>query len=79
VLTMLPLVNALPEAAGVASISANPMVVSGLPGGDFHLMAGSPCLEAGSTTEVTSTPFDFEGDPRPSGAAPDIGVDEDVP
>lgn len=47
----------------------NPMV-----GGDFHLGAGSNCIDAGATRLAPSV--DFEGDARPMGMAPDIGPDE---
>ena len=68
-------VNALPENGSTANISADPMVVLAVPGsGDFHLMSGSPCIGAGSSTELPA--FDFEGDSRPMGGGPDIGVDE---
>lgn len=46
---------------------------------DYHLTAGSPCMDAG-TTAVPEPPglptTDFEGDPRIFGTAPDIGADE---
>ena len=47
--------------------------------GDFHLRAGSACIDAG-TTAIPDPPglpaADFEGDPRIVGVAPDIGADE---
>ncbi len=43
----------------------------------FALMPGSPLVDAG--TCAGAPPFDIEGDPRPSGAACDIGADELVP
>lgn len=47
--------------------------------GDFHLQAGSPCIDTG-TDDVPSLPStDFEGDPRVVGTMPDMGVDEFVP
>lgn len=49
----------------------------GLAGGDYHLAAGSACLDAGDGTELPAA--DFEGDARPHGAGPDIGPDERVP
>lgn len=43
-------------------------------GGDFHVQAGSPAIDAGQTlAEVTN---DFEGGARPAGAAYDIGAYE---
>jgi hypothetical protein len=43
------------------------------PAWDYHLTAGSAAIDAGVDAGVTS---DFEGDPRPAGAAPDLGHDE---
>jgi hypothetical protein len=43
--------------------------------GDFHLGPASAARDAGAPTSVG---IDFEGDPRPSGPAPDIGYDEQV-
>ena len=43
--------------------------------GDFHLQAGSPCIDAGTDT-VQLPDSDFEGGPRILGAAVDMGVDE---
>jgi len=44
--------------------------------GDFHLQAGSPCINAGSATAPGLPATDCDGEPRTSGAAPDIGADE---
>ncbi|MBW2254277.1 MAG: lamin tail domain-containing protein, partial [Deltaproteobacteria bacterium] len=41
--------------------------------GDYHLAAGSPCIDAGAASGVEE---DFEGETRPQGAGPDIGMDE---
>jgi len=38
----------------------------------FHLLAGSPAIDAGTTTGVTT---DFDGQSRPIGPLPDIGAD----
>lgn len=45
-----------------------------LPGGDYHLKAGSPGLDAGLTPVVSQS--DFEGDFRRSGPGVDVGADE---
>lgn len=58
---------------GTHDISADPMLVDPA-NGDFHLAPGSPCIDAGDPANYP--PTDFEGDPRPCGAAPDIGSDE---
>ena len=54
--------------------SADPLFANAA-GGDFHQLAGSPTIDAG-----TADPFngfsDFDGQPRLIGAAPDIGADE---
>jgi hypothetical protein len=41
--------------------------------GDYHIGPGSGALDKGINTE---TGRDIDGDPRPIGAAPDIGADE---
>lgn len=45
---------------------------------DFHLRAGSPCIDRAEPLEGQSPAVDFEGDPRATGSAPDIGADEYV-
>ncbi len=68
--------NAYPTLAGFRtatgtdanSISADPLFVSTT---DLHIQAGSPAINAGTTTSVTD---DFDGQTRD--AAPDIGADE---
>jgi hypothetical protein len=58
---------------GPHDISADPLLVDPT-NGDYHLAPGSPCIDAGDP--LNYPPTDFEGDPRPNGVAPDIGVDE---
>jgi hypothetical protein len=64
-------VNAMVAQLGLVSgnISADPAVDS-----SWHLTAGSPCIDTGTTTDAPAR--DFEGDTRPQGTAPDIGPDE---
>lgn len=45
-------------------------------GGDYHLRAGSPAIDRG--TSAGAPPYDFEGQARPSGSGVDIGHDEYV-
>jgi hypothetical protein len=58
---------------GAHDISADPRLMDPA-NGDYHLAPGSPCIDAGDPANYP--PTDFEGDPRPNGAAPDIGADE---
>lgn len=41
---------------------------------DFHLLATSPAIDAGDPAAPSMPSTDFDGNPRPSGAAPDIGA-----
>jgi len=43
----------------------------------FHLMTGSPCIDAGTSADAPTT--DMDGEPRPQGAAVDVGPDERAP
>ncbi|MEA1895631.1 MAG: S-layer protein domain-containing protein [Euryarchaeota archaeon] len=47
---------------GEGNICANPMFVNPA-GGDYHLQADSPCIDAGNNTGAPIT--DFDGNPRP--------------
>jgi hypothetical protein len=60
-------INAFPGSSG--NISAAPMFVGA---GDYHLGAGSPCVNAG--TPAGAPKIDFDGKPRD--AQPDIGAFE---
>ena len=55
-------------------ISADPLFASP-EAGDFHLLYGSPCIDAGMTNYGGGT-VDMDGEARPFGAAVDIGADE---
>jgi len=57
----------------VTNIDADPLFVDAV-GGEFHILAGSPCIDAGSAS--AASPWDLDGDPRLSGSAVDIGMDE---
>lgn len=67
--------------SGAGNIDADPLFVD--PGmGDYHLLRGSPCIDAGSNDAPNLPDFDFEGDPRvmdgnrDGTAIVDMGVDE---
>jgi len=53
------------------SLTGNPRFV--LPGSDYRLYVGSPCLDAGIDVSLTS---DYAGTRVPQGSAPDIGAYE---
>lgn len=65
--------NAFATPTGTGNISDNPQFVDE-DGGDFHLQAGSPCIDAGTSTDAP--PTDFDGIPRPQGSGFDIGMYE---
>jgi len=52
------------------NINADPLFVGA---GDFHLTAGSPCVDSGAAAAIDD---DIDGDPRPRGAGFDMGSDE---
>jgi parallel beta-helix repeat protein len=54
-----------------ASISADPLFVNA-PAGDYHLLAASPAIDAGSPLYSAAT--DYDGHSRPAAAGPDIGA-----
>lgn len=69
-LTMVSAINAL-GGAGM-NLDDDCSIVNPVPMGDYHLGAGSMCIDAGSST--TAPAVDFEGDARTG--TPDIGPDE---
>ncbi len=56
---------------GEGNIDADPLFVGG---GDYHLTASSPCIDAGAYAGAPTT--DIDGDTRPDGAGCDMGADE---
>jgi hypothetical protein len=60
---------------GTGNINADPLFVN-TAGGDFHLQAGSPCIDAGNNSAPSLPSTDFEGDPRVVNDVVDMGVDE---
>ena len=81
-----PSTGVWPDVAGYEDMGGNnivdpPSFVDGLDssfaptaGGDYHIQAGSACIDAGSA----SYPFDHDinGDARPQGGGYDMGADE---
>ena len=71
---------------GDGNIDADPLIEASSPAtlapfiaGNYHLSAGSPCLDSGTDDAVRFPDIptiDFEGDARPAGTASDIGADE---
>jgi parallel beta-helix repeat protein len=60
-------------AAGAHDIAVDPLFLDPA-GSNYHLQAGSPCIDAGTT--IVGVNRDIDGDPRPIGILPDIGADE---
>lgn len=60
---------------GSADISVNPLLRN-RNAGDYHLIVGSPCIDAGYTSQQGSVPWDIDGEPRLCSAWVDIGADE---
>jgi hypothetical protein len=56
--------------AGTGNINSDPQLVQG------YLGATSPCINTGVAATVPLVPEDVRGDPRVSGAAPDMGAHE---
>ncbi len=65
--------NAAPNAANGNKLGVNPLFVDA-PGGDFHIRAGSPAIDAG-TNRYGLGATDLDGDARAIGTV-DIGSDE---
>jgi len=66
---------ALPTSYSVDCISSLPQFITPPPGTppDFHLMAGSPCIDAGMNFSWMTTVPDFDGNPRIVGGVCDMG------
>ncbi len=58
--------------AGTGNIQGDPLFIDA-PNGNFRLQSGSPAIDTGLTTGVSQ---DLDGNPIPSGSAPDMGVYE---
>jgi predicted outer membrane repeat protein len=61
--------------AGTNDISADPLFVNRA-GGDYHLSAGSPCINAGDNALVQAGWTDIDGESRIQNDTVDIGADE---
>ncbi len=64
----------IPDPGGVNDITNDPAFVNPA-NGDYHLQAGSPCINAGTNSFVT-TATDLDGNPRIVGSTVDIGTYE---
>lgn len=65
----------LPNQFGESGNITNPPSFVDLVGGDFHLQADSPCVDAGNSA-LASGLVDLEGNPRIIGSAVDLGAFE---
>lgn len=73
--TTLASAAALDEGGNFIEVHYGPLT----PGGNYHLVAQSPAIDAGSNGALTVSGLlaaDFDGQPRPTGASTDIGADE---
>lgn len=70
------MIESLPSGCSQSSnkLNVNPSLVNPTAGGDFHLKAGSPAIDAGAS--VSGVTADLAGAKRPAGAAVDIGAYE---
>jgi len=60
---------------GIGNISSDPMIVD-VTGGDYHLLPGSPCIDAGDSTAAAEITYDLDGKTRVLGSAVDLGAYE---
>jgi hypothetical protein len=63
-----------PDPGGTGNVIADPLFVNAA-AGNFHLQAGSPCVNAGNNSYIT-TATDLAGNPRVSGGTVDVGAYE---
>ncbi len=68
-----------PYTNGSGQITQDPMFVDRF--GDFHLTTGSPCINGGTTSNMSwlATARDLDGNPRIDGSGPDMGCYEYTP
>jgi hypothetical protein len=64
------------QSSYVNGLDTDPLY-AGYPAGDYHLLAGSPAIDAGSSTGAPD--HDYDGTPRPQGLGDDIGAYEYAP
>lgn len=58
------------------NISVDPLLSANPHYPEFHLVDGSPCIDAGDSTLIDAWPLDTDGDPRAICSGVDIGADE---
>ncbi len=65
--------NGFTTPSGINVVTADPLFVDE-PNDDFHLLAASPCIDAGNN--ATAPSIDYDGNPRPNNGIVDIGAYE---
>jgi len=61
------------EGGNFVNVFPSPLTTEG---SDYHIGGGSPAFDSGTAVAFPELADDFDNEPRPQGAAPDLGADE---